>query len=292
VNTFCGHPIGVIGSGQLRVEYLTDVGPRIVRLFAGRSEVSLLAEVPQAVRTTPVGEYHFMGGHRLWQAPEALLSSYSPDQPVNVEMLPDGVRLSAAAEPGGGIAKSMRIHLASDQGPIAITHELRNDTPWAVELAPWALTMFRSGGTAILPQSKEEADPDQFLPNRHLVLWPYTSVRDRRLLLADDFVLVRGQKATPACKIGWDNPSGWLGHWLEGVLFIKRYRFDPGARYPDRGCSAEVYCGDRFLELESLGALSRIAPGEKVVHEETWELYDSLDQPFIPASLRRRLEEI
>jgi hypothetical protein len=287
MNPFCGHPTAELSCGHLRLEYLTDVGPRIVRLFVPHSEVSLLAEVPDAVKTTQVGEYRFMGGHRLWHAPEALPRTYLPDEPVAVQLVPDGVRLSAPAERGSGIAKSIQIHSASEGEAVTITHELRNDNPWAVELAPWALTMFRMGGVAILPQARGNADPDGLIPNRHLVLWPYASVHDRRLSLADDFILLKGDAALPACKIGCDNPAGWNAYWLDGVLFVKRYRHEPGARYPDRGCSTEVYCGDKFLELESLGALSWIAPGEKVIHEERWELYDSLDQSFISPSLRQ-----
>jgi hypothetical protein len=41
---------------------------------------------------------------------------------------------------------------------------------------------------------------------------------------------------------------------------------------------------------QSLGALSWIAPGEKVVHEERLKLHDGLCQLFIPPSLRQRLE--
>ena len=31
-----------------------------------------------------------------------------------------------------------------------------------------------------------------------------------------------------------------------------------------------------------LGPLTKLAPGEKILHEESWELYDRLDQPFLP----------
>ena len=62
-----------------------------------------------------------------------------------------------------------------------------------------------------------------------------------------------------------------------------------GATYPDGGCNAEVYCGDRFVELESLGVLGAVAPGQAVKLTETWELHPSLDVPFIPAEIREIL---
>jgi hypothetical protein len=60
--------------------------------------------------------------------------------------------------------------------------------------------------------------------------------------------------------------------------------------YPDSGSNAEVYCDNNVIELETLGPLGRLAPGQSVLHTETWEFFDSLEQPFIPASLRERLE--
>ena len=63
------------------------------------------------------------------------------------------------------------------------------------------------------------------------------------------------------------------------------------AVYPDGGCNAEVYCGDRFVELESLGVLGTVAPGKEVQLNETWELYPDLDVPFIPAEIRELLLE-
>jgi hypothetical protein len=50
-----------------------------------------------------------------------------------------------------------------------------------------------------------------------------------------------------------------------------------------------VYCNDLIIEVESLGPLAKLQPGGRIVHQETWELYDSLDQPFIPDALKKRL---
>jgi hypothetical protein len=50
-----------------------------------------------------------------------------------------------------------------------------------------------------------------------------------------------------------------------------------------------VYCGDRFVELESLGPLGSLAPGKQTQLTETWELYHGLDVPFIPKEIREML---
>ncbi len=289
MNTFCDHPVESLGNGHVRLEYLADVGPRIARLFSVRLSINLLAELPEAGRDTPYGRFRFMGGHRLWHSPEALPRTYIPDQAVTLQPLVDGVRLSAAVEPGSGIAKAMEIHLAPSNAVVTLRHEIRNNGLWAVELAPWALTMLRLGGTVILPQPVGNLDSDGLLPNRQLTIWPYTNVQDARLQLADDFILVKAQAALPPCKIGYFNPQGWIACWLDGMLFVKRYTPQRAAAFPDGGCNTEMYCNDRFVELETLGPLTQLAPGETSVHEESWELYDGLEQPFLPEDVRQRL---
>jgi hypothetical protein len=40
------------------------------------------------------------------------------------------------------------------------------------------------------------------------------------------------------------------------------------------------------VELESLGALGALAPGQAAQLGETWEFYPGLDVPFIPKEIR------
>ena len=46
-----------------------------------------------------------------------------------------------------------------------------------------------------------------------------------------------------------------------------------GARYPDFGCNFEVFTNPDFLELETLGPLVELQPGEVVEHVEHWWLF-------------------
>jgi hypothetical protein len=143
---------------------------------------------------------------------------------LTIDELADGVRLCQPPEPDTGIRKCFEIHLHHDSPGVTVIHWLRNDGAWPVELAPWAITQMPLGGLAILPQPSSASDPSSLLPNRHLVLWPYTSWRDRRLGLYDDFVLVQAEAGSPACKIGYLNQHGWIGYLRARVLFIKYFR--------------------------------------------------------------------
>ncbi|HSB01937.1 MAG TPA: hypothetical protein VLE49_14905, partial [Anaerolineales bacterium] len=186
----------------------------------------------------------------------------------------------------------MEIRLNPDRPQVILHHELRNDGAWAVEFAPWALTMFRQEGVGIFPQPVGNTDEAGLLSNRQLIVWPYTRLDDPRLHLRDDFILVHATPSLPPIKFGYFNPYGWMGYWLDGVLFVKRFSIQMSASYPDHGCNAESYCNDQFIELETLGPLTKLEPGESVFHTETWEVYTELVSDLIPPEIQKIIAEL
>jgi len=267
----------------IEIEYLTDA-LRITGLtLVGKA--NLLADMSDAAPIpTPYGDFRFIGGHRLWHSPEAMPRTYIPDTPVS--KLADGVILESQTEAGTGIRKRIEIHLSPDSSSLTLTHTLINDGLWTVELAPWAITQFRLGGTVILPMPIGNVDEAGLLPNRQLSLWPYASVNDPRLKLGDEYILFKAD-ALPPFKLGYFTPHGWMAYYVDGILFRKTFDANTKAVYPDNNCNAEMYCNDQFVELESLGTLERLDPGVFVQHEEKWDLIDDLD--FLPVDVQRLL---
>ena len=275
---FYGLPARSISNAQLRVDVLTEVGPRLVRLCLANSETNLLAETPDVHWPDRFGEYHLRGGHRLAIAPEALGLSYVPDnEGVRLEDLPDGVCLHGPQEQGSGIRKTIEIHLQPDRPVLTLRHSLSNHGNTSLAIAPWAITQLAPGGIAVLPLrllDHQRVSPDSLrrLPDRQLVLWPYASWQDERLFADDDYVWVTAQPQPVEFKIGALAP-GWLGYLNGGVFFLKR--FDPQLEqlHPDLNTNAQIYCNHRHVELESLAPLTWLEPGQTCVHVETWELY-------------------
>jgi hypothetical protein len=287
---FNGQPTLILENKFIYLETLATA-PRIVRLQP-RGKANLFVHLPPDPMPTPYGDFFLHGGHRLWHAPEAMPRTYIPDNTgLKVSYFPNGLRLSQPTEPWTHIAKTIEIRLDPERPQLTIQHELRNDGAWAVELAPWALTMFRLGGTAIFPQPTGNVDPDGLLPNRQLAIWPYSQISDPRLTLRDDYILLHARPSLPPLKIGYFNPAGWQGYYLDGILFVKRFDPQPGAMFPDGGCNTESYCNHQFIELESLGPLRPFQPGETITHTEIWELYDSLDQPFLSDDIQAALAQ-
>ena len=265
----------ILKNDFLQIEYLTNALRIMALTPAGKT--NLLADMSAAPPVpTPYGDFRFLGGHRLWHSPEAMPRTYIPDTPVTVTEIPNGVLLEAQTEPGTGIRKRIEIQLAADSPSVTLTHTLINDGLWAVELAPWSITQFRLGGTVILPMPVGNVDEAGLLPNRQISLWPYARINDPRLQLGDEFVLFKAE-ALPPFKLGYFNPHGWLAYWLEGVLFCKTFGAQAGLSYPDNNSNAEMYCNDKFVELESLAPLTVLHPGEAAQHIETWDIRYGLD---------------
>ncbi len=166
--------------------------------------------------------------------------------------------------------KEISFHL--DENRVQLTHRLIWHGAEPIELAPWTITQVPLGGLAILPQSGVR---EGTAPTRSLAIFPYSSLTEPRLELHDDVVLVHGTAAQNFFKVGSYNPFGWAAYLLEKALFIKRFPVGDFRKLPDMGSNAEVYVHDAYLELETLGELVWLKPGEAVTFEETWEVIPS-----------------
>jgi hypothetical protein len=115
------------------------------------------------------------------------------------------------------------------------------------------------------------------LPVGLFAMWSYTDFADPRWRLGTKYIQLE-QEAHPIGRFreqmgGIFNPAGWGAYFREGHLFMKRVSVFEGARYPDHGCNFELYCDPEFLELETLGPVIELLPGQTVTHEEEWSLW-------------------
>jgi hypothetical protein len=263
---------GCIENDHVRLEFARDAGPRIVH-FSLRGGRNVFAETPHAGWETRHGRpYRLLGGHRLWSSPECPLNAQVPDDvPVDVRMLDDGVELTGNTLTHDGLARRIELRLAEDRPSVRVLHVLENQTDHPVRVAAWALTELVHGGVAVLPLTTGDEGEGQ-LPNRNVVLWPYSSVSDPRLVLANDAIRVTTAPNTEPFKVGCLNRVGWVAYELDDVTFRKRFEPEPDAEHGDLGCNVEVYTNAEFLELETLTPLRHVEPGDAVEHAEVWEL--------------------
>ncbi len=266
-----GHPTYRLDSRHLWVESLASSGPRIVRLGLAGSDDNLLAETPDDGWDTPLGRYELFGGHRLWFAPEDPNRVAVPDSTgLRLTENERGVELEGAPEPQTGLVRSISIELDADAPAVELRHRLVNHGSGSIELAPWSITQLPLGGTAILPQS-QVGDGPLVNPDRLLVLWPYSSWDDERLVVGDDELRVRGS-AGGRLKIGTFVRDGLVSYARDGAQLLSRFTPQPGKVHSDLGCNVEVFVGDRYIEIEVLGPLATLEPGAAAELTVRWEI--------------------
>ncbi|MBI5305423.1 MAG: hypothetical protein HY868_25060 [Chloroflexi bacterium] len=263
-----------------------DVGPRIIR-FGFVGEANEFKEYADQLGKTGGDEWRIYGGHRLWHAPEVLPRTYAPDNsPIKFETLGDGIKLIQPVERTTGIAKEIELHLAPNAASARVVQRLTNHNVWAVEFAPWALSVMAQGGKAILPLPRRGEHPADLQAANRLVLWHFTDMSDPRWTWGNKYILLR-QDATMSRpqKLGASVPDGWCAHARDGHLFVKRTAFQSDAQYTDLGCSVETFTNADMLELETLGPLTRLEPGATVEHVETWQLFRDVPVPMNDADV-------
>jgi len=226
---------GVLENEHARLEFTLDAGPRIVR-FSVAGGRNVFAETPDAQWDTVHGRpYRLLGGHRLWSSPECPLEEQVPDdEPVGVDEHADGVDLTGSTPTHEGLSRRIELRLAADGARVRVRHLLENGTDRAVRVAAWALTQVTPGGVAVLPLPAEAPDGDQ-LPNRNVVLWPYTSLGDARLQVGDDAIRIAATDDDTLLKVGCLNRSGSVAYELDDVTFSKRFRPEPDGQHVDLG---------------------------------------------------------
>lgn len=269
-----------LSNGQIELILTADVGPRIIRFgFIGRE--NMFKEYADQIGKTESEEWLIFGGHRLWHAPEAQPRTYFPDiEPVLVQEIEHGLIVTQKPEPTTGLQKQIKIQMASDQPEVILTHILINHNLWAVETAPWALSVMAPGGTAVLSLPKRGPHPEFMLPTSVLSIWPYTNLSDPRWTLGYRYILLSQdpQNASPQ-KLGVLSQDGWAAYANFGVLFIKQVPIQFEGFYPDLGVNFEVFTNDEMLELESLGPMETIPPKGQIDHQEHWTLVDKVPIP-------------
>ncbi len=283
-----------ISNGAVEIIVTTDIGPRVIRYgFVGGENI--LAELPDTTVKTAWGTWHAWGGSRLWSAPEGLPRSYSPDNtPIAYNIIGNNtIQLTQPTEPKTGIQKQITVTLDAVGSHARVRYRLINRNPWAIETAPWALTIMNGGGTTIIPQEPYLSHDAYLQPARPIVLWHYTNLADPRFAIGPKYIRLTSEASrSQPQKVGIGNKQGWVAYNRKNVLFLKRFPYKSGANYPDYGCNCETYTAGSFMEVETLGPLARLEPGWATDHTENWSLFHDVNIGTTEASVATALKPL
>jgi hypothetical protein len=261
-----------------------EVGPRVIR-YAEHGGPNVFVELKDQLGGTGENDWMIRGGHRFWTAPEADHSYDLDNGPVAWKKIGEtAVELTQAPSEQFGYQKILRLELlpAADE-MVRLTHRLLATGPAPLDVTPWALSVMDVGGTCVVPQPPadlhpsefpegRETKPEEFLPNREFVLWPFTDLTDGRYRFSENFLRLSQRTDMPATKLGLKVSSGWVAYENHGVIFAKHLPRLEGQVYPDRDVNLELFTNRAILEMESLAPLRTLAPGQVHEHVEHWLL--------------------
>ena len=259
-----------IDNGLVQLGVAMDIGPRVLH-FGRVGGANAFFLFPATLGRRGGKSWRSTGGHRFWYAPEK--KPYPADNdPVAWNLKKDGsLELVQKTEKGSRLQKSLTLKLAKSKSRVVVTHRLFNRGSRTQRVAGWGLSVFKTGGRVLLARPAAP-NPQGLLPDGAIVTWPYTDLAEGRWSFGRRFIELKARRGRPRPqKLGLWSPKGWIAYIRGKELVVIRSKPLAGD-YPDFGCNVETYTNGKMVELETLGPLRRLAPGQSLVHEETWDL--------------------
>ena len=268
-----------ITTDAARLTVPTSIGLRIIE-FGFRDGPNLFYNDADQIGGSGESEFMLRGGHRFWVAPEELTRTPELDNAaIAYEAIPGGVRITQPIDPKNQTLKEIEISFI-DSTSVRVLHKLTNRSVWPIEMAPWALSVMSMGGYLALPlPEKRDHGAGSLLPNKAIVLWPYTDFSVPQWQFHQTHIGVDTCGNRSVQKLGVRDYPAWSAYWQPGGTFLKAQVPTRNGDYPDEGCVFETYFCPDFIEIETLGVFGMVQPGETVEHVENWGLVGDLPRP-------------
>jgi hypothetical protein len=226
------------------------------------------------------GQWHNIGGDKLWPAPQAAFGWPPPYQfdcgPSTVEPIPGGIRLKSQVNPKFGAYGVREFVLDASRPLVRARQKLVKAEGNAAGLILWTVSQVREPDFAILPAAPA-AGAERFKALQGKPTEP-------QLGLHKSVVSIRYDE-TLGAKIGVAPDANLREGWVAGVfgrtMIVQSQALAKSASYPDGGLQAEIFTATkehgRYMELELLSPLKELKPGEEMSNDEVWQLVNLED---------------
>lgn len=296
-------------------------GTQIVSAHGNENCIELFNESSRVVLEPKLGGrvlvYALKGKNVLWINPENEGNPYTPGEPyghpgagrfdygpeqtgpkksalffgswVGKITGPREAVMVSQQDPATGITLERRFTLDESGSHLSCTQIIRNTSGRTARHYHWSRTFAKGGGISLTP-----LNPHSKYPKGYLVYGPgdvmdFKPEEEANIRTRDGILEIMGAISRP--KLVMDCDKGWLAYiTLDNQLFIKKFKIYPDRPYGDMAApTASIwYNKDLMCEIEPLGPLEVLEPGESASFTEHWYLYDY----NYPADRKADLEEI
>lgn len=161
------------------------------------------------------------------------------------------------------------------------------------EVCHWGRSFSPGGGICLIPLAGRSRFPGQYAMYEDSAIINVRNTDDQ-IRIRDGFLEILAPPRKP--KLGFDSAAGWLAYLLpDDTLFVKRYAVDPNRVYGEAaGLTLSVwYPAGARIELEPIGPLERLQPGQAASFtEEWWLLSFPFPKPGQPIDLKQLREVV
>ncbi len=140
------------------------------------------------------------------------------------------------------------------------------------EVCHWGRSFSPGGGICLIPLAGRSRFPGQYAMYEDSAIINVRNT-DEQIRVRDGFLEILAPPRKP--KLGFDSTAGWMAYLLpDDTLFVKRYAVDPNRVYGEAaGLTLSVwYPAGARIELEPIGPLERLQPGQVATFAEEWWL--------------------
>jgi hypothetical protein len=300
MSEFLGFQAIHLDNGLLRAAIVPDIGGRVLQFWLGEHPF-LFANPHLAGRLfTPeenwgdgtLGSWKNYGGNKTWPAPQGWSGPdqwAGPPDPVLdsgrfrvLSAEPARASVQSPPDPRSGLQITRELSLAEGSARAVSSRTMRNVSDRPVRWSLWDVTQLECANRATCRMTVP-LNPASRFPGGYQVM---VGDADNPQWRTDDPTLFRVEYARQLGKVGLDSQAGWIafsdGEWV----FVHQFEVVPGAAYPDGGATVEVWTHGpgildgvdfsqehlrgELMEMEVLGPMVTIAPGEEASADLVW----------------------
>ena len=304
---FMGFRAMSLDNGLIRAAVVPDVGGRILQfwlgdhpyLYVSRELAGHLFSADQNWGDGTLASWKNYGGNKTWPAPQGWDGPHQwagPPDPVldtgRFQVLESG-RMRAVVQsppdPRTGLQITRDLSLEPGAARARLRRSMRNVSQRRVRWSLWDVTQLecaapngsiRAGCWMTIPLNSTSRYPDGYA-----VLY---GASDNPQWRTEHRGLFGIEYAGALGKVGLDSQAGWVAFCDTGDewMFAHRFSVEPEAQYPDDGATVEVWTqgpgiaagvdfgqarlGGQFMEMEVLGPLVDLAPGDASSADLEW----------------------
>lgn len=227
-------------------------------------------------------KYEYFGVRTWFFEPTQIAASGLPAlQPAQMTQTgPRGLRLTAAPDTTSQLQLTMEIRLDDKRPLLHLRHGLTNLKDEQRRIAAWALNVIEpDGGVGVTRWKKGD--------RRSLLFWPNTDPDEGSLHLGPRALAVdyRVLPRNGWFKVGTNTDAGWVAYVWDGMALKSSVAHVANAEYPEDGgtvtffnSTPEIFkVGSRFGEIENVGPLSELMPGNTLWMDQTLQIVDGIE---------------